>query len=157
MRVSERIEAINEVSENLRDETITATLTAEPDTARAGELLTASLTSVAQRVLPSHMELRIVSASVTMVGRNHRIMIGDWLARENKGTTIRTLAKCTAIGECEQRRRVRDWNGETWGKEHVVYGSDEHYYRVISGSDARRLAPEAFPSAEAMPTPSEGL
>jgi uncharacterized coiled-coil protein SlyX len=142
--LGQRIKAINTVPENLRDEMITTTLAAEPDTISAGEGLTAYLITVAERVLPLSVALGTVDASVTLVGRNHRIMIGDWLEKQNKNNNVRILAKCTAIGECEQRRRVKEWDGKAWGKEHVVYSGDESNYLVITEERARKLAPEAF-------------
>jgi hypothetical protein len=77
--------------------------------------------------------------------RDHRIMIGDWLRRQKPHTEdAPILAKCTAIGECGARRRVREWVDGAWAKEHVVYGGDEGNYRVITAEGARKLAPAAF-------------
>jgi hypothetical protein len=144
--LQQRLTELAKVPEHLRDETITGDLTAEPDTNVGSKMLTDYLTNVAQRVLPPQMSLSAANASVRYAGRDHRIMVGDYLEKENKGSTSKTLCKCTAIGECEARRRVREWDGKSWGKEHVVYNSDERKYRVISDETARLLAPEAFPT-----------
>jgi hypothetical protein len=160
----QRIEAIGTVPEHLRDETITATLLAEPDIDQASEILTAYLRTVAERVLPPEMEMRQpkpfkfheadghVTATVAIKGRDYRIMVGDWLEKKGVDEDPATLAKCTAVGECEQRRRVREWDGSKWGKEHVVYWGgetgEEKSYRVISETRAREIAPAALGSAE---------
>jgi hypothetical protein len=134
-----------EVPEHLRDENITASLAAEPDRGIASEMLRQYLKTVIDRVLPPHMLVlgSRVYVPVEIVGRDHRIMIGDWLQKQNKGGGD-LLAKCTAIGECEQRRRVREWDGRRWGKEHVVYSGDDGNYKVITETAARLLAPGAF-------------
>jgi hypothetical protein len=42
------------------------------------------------------------------------------------------------------RRRVQEWGGEGWTKEHVVFSAAESDYRVISEEIARMITPEAF-------------
>jgi hypothetical protein len=78
--------AISEVPERLRDNSITSTLAAEPDANRASNLLTHYIKAVAERVLPPHMALALhgIHASVRIAGRDHRIMIGDYLKRRAK-------------------------------------------------------------------------
>jgi hypothetical protein len=135
------------VPERLRDNSITSTLAAEPDANRASNLLTHYIKAVAGRVLPPHMALALhgIRASVRIAGRDHRIMIGDYLEKTSKAASaVKTLAKCTGIRECEQRRRVREWIDGKWEKEHVVYNADESCYRVITTEAARALAPGAF-------------
>ena len=144
--LNHRLEEYSSVPPQIQDERITPELAAEPDQAAAGSRLTDYLTTVINRILPTSMLLDTVNASVRIVGRDHRIMIGDWLAKQETGKkdSAITLAKCSGIGECEQRRRVREWDGKAWGKEHVVYNSDESSYRVIPEGAARGIAPEAF-------------
>lgn len=144
-----RLEEFSSMPPQLRDERITTELAAEPDRGEAGCRLTAYLTTVVNRVLPSSMSLDTVNATVKIAGQDNRIMIGDWLAKQgkHKKDSPITLAECTGIGECEQRRRVREWDGKSWGKEHVVYNSDEASYRVVPEAVAREIAPEAFPPA----------
>jgi uncharacterized small protein (DUF1192 family) len=160
----QRIESLSKVPDNLKDDHIAASLAAEPDTDAAGEMLTAYLRTVVERVLPPEMEMRQpkpfkvheadghVTATVAIKGRDCRIMIGDYLEKKGVKEDAPTLAKCTAVGECEQRRRVREWDGSKWGKEHVVYWGretgEEKSYKVISEARAREIAPAAFGSAE---------
>jgi hypothetical protein len=147
-----RLKALMDVPEHLRDENITAALASEPDCGIASALLTAYLHSIVDRILPPSMPLRKVSAEVEIVGRDKRIMIGDFVEkrnREQKDTHASILCKCTAIGECESRRRVREWVDGKWDKEHVVYGNEERHYRVITEAAARLLEPGAFAEAKA--------
>jgi hypothetical protein len=142
----QRLESLQTVPDNLRDETIMASLAAEPDRAAAGSILHDYLTTVVNRVLPAHIELDTLDhPNLRYAERDHRIMIGDWLRKQKPHTEdAPILAKCTAIGECGARRRVREWVDGAWAKEHVVYGGDEGNYRVITAEGARELAPAAF-------------
>jgi uncharacterized small protein (DUF1192 family) len=150
----QRLEALNAVPENLRDVNVTATLAAEPDTFQAGERLTAYLTTVGERVLPPGMALGMVSATVTLAGRDHRIMPGDFLERPDKDGAP-TLCKCVGIAEFMKRRRVQEWREEKWQKDRVISSEHETEFRVITEEKARLLVPEAFPPSQA--NPSEGL
>jgi hypothetical protein len=144
--LKERLGNLEAIPENLRDESITASLNAEPDSGIASTLLTAYLHSIVDRILPPSMTSRKVSAEIEIAGRDKRIMIGDFLRKQNrskKDAPIQ-LAKCTGIGQCENRRRVREWIDGKWDKEHVVYNGDEPEYTVITEQAARDLAPEAF-------------
>lgn len=153
----ERIEAINEVPEDLRDEAITSTLAAEPDTRQAGAKLTAYLQTVAARVLPHNMTASRdresnegtwgrVDATVAIVGRGHRIEVGDWVEMQNEKHDAPVLCKCTGIGEYMQRRKYQGWDGKGWNKEHVIV--NEFDFRVITEAAARELAPAAFGAAK---------
>ena len=140
-----------EIPEQLRDENITTNLAAEPDRDKASLLLADYLRTVMERVLPAHITLETLqNPELLFAGRDHRIVIGDWLRKKDwrKKDAPILLAKCTAIGECEKRRRVREWVSGVWGKEHVVYGGDESHYRVITEQAAKELAPEAFEKGE---------
>jgi len=139
--LKKRLGNLETVPENLRDENITANLAAEPDSGIASTLLTVYLHSIVDRILPPSMTSRTVSAGIEIVGRDKRIMIGDWLLCKKTST----LSRCTAIGECEKRRWVQEWQGLEWGREHVVCHGDELDYSVITEAKARELAPGAFP------------
>jgi hypothetical protein len=158
----QRLEAISAVSEHLRDETITATLAGEPDQGSASKTLTAYLQTVADRILPPNMTVRQppksifgayenVNATVALVGRAHRIEIGDWLELKDEEHTTPALCKCTGVGEYMERRKYKEWLGGNWGKEYVIV--NEHAYTVITEESSRQLAPAAFsvePSKEAL-------
>ena len=142
-----RLSMLTEIPEHLRDENITANLAAEPDRGKDSGMLENYLTTVVNRILPPHIELDTLGFThMRFAGRDHRIMIGDWLRKQKRCVedTPITLAKCTGIGECEKRRRVREWDSGVWGKEHVVYNGDESDYTVITEQAARELAPSAF-------------
>jgi hypothetical protein len=150
----QRLEALSNVPAEIRDDQITSTLAAEPDRGIASKTLTAYLRTVAEKKLPPGMSIRApfldgaytcagLSAYLEFAGRDERIMIGDYLSLRKDAGESPVLCRCTAIGECEKRRRVREWNGQ-WGKEHVVYWNEDRKYRVISEAAARELAPEAF-------------
>jgi hypothetical protein len=155
-----RIEAINTVPEHLRDDRITASLAAEPDTLQAGERVKIYFNSVGERVLPPNMELGVLSVSVRIVGRTSRIVSGDYLEKRNKAPQPPTLCKCSVEVSEAGRQKVSEWGAGGWGKPHVIYSSDETDYKVIDEEAARKLAPAAFPAAAAAPTPAktpEGL
>jgi len=136
--LSERLQAnTREIPEHLKDENITASLSAEPDRNQSSSMLTQYLQTIAERVLPPEMASS-VKASVTRVGRDKRIMPGDWLKKEA------TLAKCTGVREFMDRRVVSEWNNTKWDKEHVVFNEQDSDYRVITEPQARELAPGAF-------------
>jgi len=146
--LKQRLRNLESVPENLRDENITASLSAEPDRSQAAEKMADYLRTVMERVLPPHITLdTLQNPNLLFAGRDHRICIGDWLQKQDwrKEDAPVTLAKCTGIGECEKRRRVREWENGAWGKEHVVFAGDEQDYRVITEAAAQALAPEAFP------------
>jgi hypothetical protein len=151
--LQQRLAAINAVPENLRNETIAATLAAEPDTAQAGKFLTAYFTTVGERVLPPGMALVTVNVIVRLVGRESRIMPGDFLEKQTKQRMPPTLCKCTTEVSDAGRQKVIEWVKGHWAKSHVIYSSDGSDYRVITEEAARVLAPEAFPTL----TPPEGL
>jgi hypothetical protein len=144
----QRLEALSSVPDHLRDGSITATLASEPDRDKASDMLRQYFVTIAQRILPTHMALNTADAllriHVLFAGRDHRIMIGDWLEKKGVGDHPPTLCKCTAIADYMQRRRVREWADGEWGKECVVYSGDETGYRVITKEAARKLAPAAF-------------
>jgi len=141
--LQQRLVAVSAVPEALRDEAITATLAAEPDTLQARGRLTAYLTIVGERVLPPGMELVAVKATVALVGRERRIMPGGFLEKRDNNATP-TLAKCVGIAEFMQRRRVQEWREGKWQKERVVFSEQEPAYRVIAEARGRELAPTAF-------------
>lgn len=120
-------------------------------------LLTAYLASVAERILPPHMALRSVggvSAHAQIAGRDHRIMVGDYLEWRKSGTKADgkpVLCKCVGIAEFMRRRRVQDWQEGRWAREHVVFGGDESDYRVITEAVARKLDPTAFAQPNSPP------
>ena len=161
----QRLESLSQIPAHLKDDQITATLVAEPDSGILSNVLTAYLRTDAERVLPPGMALNPldssnmrnvwnalegntgVAASVRIAGRDERIMVGDWLEHKRENNPP-TLAKCTAIGECEARRRVREWGDGKWQKEHVVYWGDDKHYTVIRETRARELAPAAFPEPQ---------
>ncbi|MGA3104549.1 MAG: hypothetical protein ABSD53_08720 [Terriglobales bacterium] len=150
----QRLGTLQTVPDNLRDETITESLAAEPDRGEAESILHDYLATVVNRVLPPHIKLDTLSVCVRYAGRDHRIMIGDWLVKQKPHTKdVPVLAKCTAIGECGARRRVREWVDGAWAKEHVVYSGDEGNYRVITEDAARQLASDAFSAKQS----KEGL
>jgi len=146
--LKQRLRNLQAVPENLRDETITSTLAAEPDRGEASAMLADHLRTVTERVLPAHITLdTLQNPNLLFAGRDHRICIGDFLRKQDwrggEDAPIQ-LAKCTGIGECEKRRRVREWVEGKWGKEHVVYHDQECSYTVITEAKARELAPSAF-------------
>lgn len=122
----QRLENLQSVPESLRDENITANLAAEPDTDRATDLLEHYLQTVVERILPPNCESGKVDASVKIVGRDDRIMPGDWLRQQDRYTqgAPMSLAKCTGIAEFMSRRRVWEWENGEWGKEHVLLAGD---------------------------------
>lgn len=149
--LTQRLAALQTVPEHLRDDQITATLAEEPDSGIASKVLTAYLRTVVERVLPANMGVEGVSASVKIIGRDHRIMIGDYLQKENltlkPGDSVEQspiLCKCTAIADYMQRRRVQEWSVNKWEKERVVYSGDESSYWVVTEARARELTPAAF-------------
>jgi hypothetical protein len=138
-----RFETLEKLPTAIRDQSITTTLEAEPDTNQASTMLTLYLQSVALRVMPPHMALSSNYANVTLIGRDHRIMVGDYLEHTTHSEQP-TLCKCVAIGDFMSRRRIREWGDDKWGKEHTIFSSDESRYRVITEMAARVLAPDAF-------------
>jgi hypothetical protein len=146
----QRVEALSVVPESVKDNQITATLAAEPDTSQAGERLKMYFNSVGQRVLPPNMELGVLSASVRIVGRSTRIMSGDYL-EQNKAPQPPTLCKCSVEVSEAGRQKVSEWGAGGWGKPHVIYSSDEADYTVITREAAQELAPEAFEPPEKFP------
>jgi hypothetical protein len=145
-----RLSELASVPENLRDENITASLAAEPDSGIVSERLRKYLQTMAARALPPHISLVGVSVlGLRFAGRPYRIEIGDWLEKQNTNTAEhrKTLAKCTATAYSKQQMRpkLRDWDGSKgkWGREHMVY-DDHGDYRVITETAARELAPGAF-------------
>jgi hypothetical protein len=144
----QRLEALSSVPDYLRDETITATLAAEPDRDKASDMLKQYFVTIAQRILPPHMALNTADAllriHVLFAGRDHRIVIGDWLEKKGVEDHSPTLCKCVGIAEFMQRRRVQEWSVNKWEKERVVYSGDESSYQVITEARARELAPEIF-------------
>lgn len=154
----QRLTAINAVPEELRDDTITSDLAAEPDTDVAGKRLTAYQASVANRVLPPNMALKDISAHVEIAGRSSRIMANDFLEKRNNPPMPPTLCKCSTEISDAGRKKVIEWADGKWGKSHVIYSSDETDYRVITEAAARLLAPAAFgENAPAEPGQKEGL
>jgi len=151
--LQQRLTELAKAPKDLNDETITGDLAAEPDSAVASKMLRDYFARESKRVLPAHMALSVLDASVRIAGRDHRIMIGDFLEKETKGTATKTLCKCTGVAEFMQRRRIRDWDGSKWAKEHVIFPQYERDFRVITAEAARGLAPEAFPT----PTSPVGL
>jgi alkylated DNA repair dioxygenase AlkB len=115
----------------------------EPDRDIASKLLTQYLDGIAQQFANARIKVSDVRATITLAGRNHRIMPGDWLAKKDNQLT--KLAKCTGVGEYMSRRRIQEWTDGKWQKEHVVFTGDEADYQVITEEAARGLVPEAFP------------
>lgn len=139
-----RLKALQSIPENINDDQITASLAAEPDIFQASDLLRIYFNTVGQRVLPPNVTLGVINVEVRILGRNSRIMPGDWLQTQDSDTTVSSLCKCVGIGEFMQRRRVQQWADDKWGKEQVVYNSEQSRYRVITEEKARQLAPAAF-------------
>jgi len=142
--LGERLEALQTVPEHLRDDQITSTLAAEPDTYQAEKLLREYLSSVAQRVLPSKMRLGPMSVSVRLVGRNTRIMPNDFLEKKNEKSQPPSLCRCSTERSEAGRLKVSEWDGSEWGTLHVIYNNYASDYRVVTEERARQLAPEAF-------------
>jgi hypothetical protein len=142
----ERLAVLGEIPENLRDENITSSLAKEPDIDEANRTLGAYVRTVVNRMLPPTMAIDgTVWVSAARVGRDHRIMPGDWLRFvPGKGESPR-LCQCVGEKEYLHRRVVREWVDGRWEKEHIVNGRDESCYRVISEPAARALVAEAFP------------
>jgi len=143
--LQQRLGELAKATKNLTDEAITVDLAAEPDTSVASKMLTDYFSSASNRVLPAHMALSVIDASVRIAGRDHRIMPGDFLEKQEPNLAP-TLCKCTGVAEFMQRRRVQEWDGGKWDKEHVVFSGDETNYRVVTEDVARRLRAEAFPT-----------
>jgi hypothetical protein len=151
--LKQRLQAsMKEVPEALRDDRITGELAAEPDRAKAADMLQKYLQTVAQRILPPRMSMMGVTVSyLRFDGRGYRIEVGDWLEKQNTNTAERrkTLAKCTATAYSkeEMRPKVREWADGKWGRERMV--CDNHVdYVVITEAAAQALAPEAFAPGE---------
>jgi hypothetical protein len=83
-----------------------------------------------------------VGSTVKIVGRRSRIMPGDYLEYKRKSESI--VCKCVGVSDYMNRVKVSNWQDGKWGKEHVVYNSDESYYRVITELAARAMEPGAF-------------
>lgn len=147
----QRLEALHGVPEYIKDDQITASLAAEPDTFQAGELLRIYLNSVGERVLPPNMGLGVLSVHVRILGRSSRIMSGDYLEKRNKSPQPPTLCKCSVEVSEAGRQKVSEWGAGGWGKPHVIYSSDEINYRVITREAAKKLAPGAFEPTEKSP------
>jgi hypothetical protein len=155
---SESVTTVTHADENppvLRDtaaDQLRDALANEPDRGRASELLTEHLQDYASQFANDHIQILKVSATVEFAGRDHRIMPGDFL-EEREPNLPPTLCKCTGVAEFMLRRRVRDWEGGKWGKEHVVFSQHEEDYRVVNEENARRIEPGAFPPVTTIPTP----
>jgi hypothetical protein len=130
-------------------------LAAEPDRDVASKLLTDYLQADANQFGNERIQIKGVTARIEFADRGHRIMPGDFLERRDENAEP-TLCKCVGVAEFMKRRRVQDWGGGKWGKEHVVFSDREHHYRVITEAQARLLVPEAFPPGAATELP-EGL
>ncbi len=131
----------------------------EPDRDVASTVLTEHVQDYLRQFANDRITIRELKVTVEFAGRDHRIMPGDFLEKRGQNVAT-TLCKCTGVAEFMQRRRVRDWDGRRWEKEHVIFSQHEDDYRVITAACARRIAPEAFPAAATMPmpkTPPEGL
>jgi hypothetical protein len=115
----------------------------EPDRNIASRMLIEHLQIAANQFANERVRIDHVSVKVEFAGRNHRIMPGDFLENQEM-RTVPTLCKCVGIADFMKRRRVQDWNDGKWGKEHVVFSSDESHYRVITEEAARKIVPEAF-------------
>jgi hypothetical protein len=142
--LKERLLNLESVPEHLRDENITANLAAEPDCGIASIKMTAYLHSIVDRILPHHMKTASPSATVSIVGRDCRIMPDDWLQKKNKQSEPMSLAKCTGTKEFMHRRVISEWDGGAWSKEHFILNNQEHIYTVITEAAARLLEPRAF-------------
>jgi len=139
------------VADKLRE-----TLANEPDRDVASKMLTDYLHRVAEQFASDRIQIKEVSATVEFAGRDHRIVVGDWLEKRDETAGTTTLCKCVGVADFMQRRRVREWTGGEWGRERVVFSDHEHHYRVITEAQAHLLVPDAFPpvvDAE----PAEGL
>jgi hypothetical protein len=139
----------------------------EPDRNIASSMLTEYLQTVANQFANDRIKIKEVKATVEFAGRDHRIMLGDFLEKADK-TAATTLFKCVGIADFMQRRRVQEWSDGQWQKARVVFSADESSYRVVAEESARKLAPEVFdtsatPEPESPtpqskpPKPAEGL
>jgi hypothetical protein len=154
--LQQRLAELANARKDVSGETITGDLTGEPDSAVASKILTDYFARESNRVLPAHMALSVLDASVRIAGRDHRIMPGDFLEKRERNASP-VLCKCVGVAEFMKRRRVQEWREGKWQKERVVFSGDETDYRVITEENARRLAPEVFPTADATPMPREEL
>jgi hypothetical protein len=130
----------NSVAHKLRE-----ALANEPDRDVASKLLTEYVQEHLRLFSNDRIHIKEVKVIVEFAGRNHRIMPGDFLEKRERNASP-VLCKCAGVAEFMLRRRIRDWDGRKWGKEHVVFSGDESDYRVITEETARRIAPEAFPT-----------
>lgn len=146
----QRLEALYGVPENIKDDQITASLAAEPDRDVASKMLTENLRAHANQFANGRITIKEVTARIEFVGRDCRILPGDWLEKTQKNAAP-TLCKCVGVAEFMKRRKVREWSDGQWQKEHVVFSADESDYRVISEAAARKMAPEAFEPPEKLP------
>ena len=133
-------------------------LAEEPDRDVASKMLTEHLRACANQFATDRIGIKDVSATLIFIGRDHRIVPGDWLEKRDEDAAP-TLCKCVGIAQFS-RRRVQEWDGDQWGKEHVVFSDHERTYRVITEEIARKLAPDAFdlsfgPQPEPAPAPIE--
>ena len=55
-----------------------------------------------------------MSATLIFIGRDHRIVPGDWLEKRDEDAAP-TLCKCVGIAQFS-RRRVQEWDGDQWGR-----------------------------------------
>jgi hypothetical protein len=125
------------------DDELKAALANELDRDIASKMLTDHLRTVANQFANDRIEIKQVSARIEFAGRSHRIMPGDWLEKQAKDAPP-ALSKCVGVADFMARRRVQEWGGEGWTKEHVVFSAAESDYRVISEEIARMITPEAF-------------
>jgi hypothetical protein len=124
----------------------------EPDRDVASRLLTEHLQNYASQFSNGRIKIKEVIAKIEFIGRDERILPGDWLEKKEKDAAP-TLCTCVGTAEFMKRRKVQEWSDGRWQKEHVIFSSNEGDYRVVTEATARHLAPEAFPS----PTTPEGL
>jgi hypothetical protein len=70
--LQQRLAELANARKDVSGETITGDLTGEPDSAVASKILTDYFARESNRVLPAHMALSVLDASVRIAGRDHR-------------------------------------------------------------------------------------